>query len=579
MAKSKGMHGKKKAESAKAAPAAATQRAKASRHAKPAPGEPMTAAKGAAPAKGAKDAASGKGAAKAAKAAAPAKGGKGPKGAPASKGAKAAAPQPPKGGREVSMKDADRRRGALKVAGITLGAIVGTVAAVYLIGVAVFANLFFPNTVIAGTDISLKTSDDVHAILEEKVGGYSFTVKGQGIDLALTSQSAGMSLDGKTIAQEMHSRVDPWRWPVEVFRDHDETASLVASYQTTELADALAAAAAAVNETAEPPVSATVAFDERKGAFVVVPERYGTAIDPDKLIEEVSAQAAVLKPAIAVSTDVLALPEVLQDDPRVADALAQANALIAADFDLTMNGIVGAQVTPELIASWVTVGPDLSVALDDGLLVAWAKGVAATNSTIGSERAWTRASDGKALTVSGGDYGWRVDADALVATVRDNVGAGQTAAVEMPLKSKAAAWNGAGAPDWGVRYAEVDLSQQHACLYGDDGAVIWESDVVTGNPNQNNGTPQGVYYIKSNAGASELIGLKPDGTEDYRTPVDFWMPFKGNSIGFHDAGWQSSFGGNRYTYAGSHGCVNLPPAKAKELHDLLRVGDPVVVHY
>ena len=97
--------------------------------------------------------------------------------------------------------------------------------------------------------------------LTDKVGGYEFTVKGQGIDLTLTSQAAGMSLDGKTIAQEMHSRVDPWRWPVEVFRDHDETASLVASYQTTELADALAAAAAEVNATAEPPVSATVTHE------------------------------------------------------------------------------------------------------------------------------------------------------------------------------------------------------------------------------------------------------------------------------------------------------------------------------
>lgn len=569
MAKTKGMHGKKKAESAKAVSSAPAKQAKA-KTAKAASAKPAQETAKKAPASAAKAGAAsraGKPAGAAKKT--PAASAKSPKGVP----------QPPAGaGRPVSMKEADKRRSALKVVGITLGAIVGVVAAVYLVGVAVFANLFFPNTVIAGTDISLKTSDEVHAILEDKVGGYEFTVKGQGIDLTLTSQAAGMSLDGKTIAQEMHSRVDPWRWPVEVFRDHDETASLVASYQTTELADALAAAAAEVNATAEPPVSATVAYDERKGAFVIVPESYGTAIDVDKLVDEVSAQAAVLKPHIAVSTDVLALPDIVEGDERLDVARDQANALIAADFDLTMNGIVGAQVTPELVASWVTVAPDLSVSLSDEALVAWAKDVAANNSTIGTTRSWTRAADGKALSVSGGDYGWRVDADGLVSTVRDNVAAGQTSAVEMPLKSKAAAWNGAGAPDWGARYAEVDLTLQHAWLYGDDGAVIWESDIVTGNPNLGNATPAGVYYIKSNAGASELIGLKPDGTEDYRTPVDFWMPFKGNSIGFHDANWQSSFGGNRYTYAGSHGCVNLPPAKAKELHDLLRVGDPVIVH-
>ena len=566
MAKHTGMHGKKKAESSKATPAA-TSKAKA---AKAAGSHARAASPSAAPAKDAAAPKSAKAAPKPGKAAAASKGS-------SAKAAAPAAPAAPKAAREVSMKEADRRRNGLKVFGITVGSAVGVAAAVYLVGVAVFANLFFPNTVIAGTDISLKTSDDVHAVLEEKVADYEFTVTGQGLDLELTSQQAGMSLDGRTIAQEMHSRVDPWRWPLELFEDHDETASLVASYQTTELADALAAAAAEVNATAEPPVSATVAFDEARGAFVVVPEQYGTAIDPDKLVDEVSAQAAVLKPRIEVSADVLAQPEVVRGDPLLDEALAQANALIAADFDLTMNGIVGASVTPSLVASWVVVGPDLSITLDDEALSAWAKEVAATNSTIGTTRSFTRA-DGKAVTVSGGDYGWRVDADGLVTAVRDAVSAGQQGAVEMPLKNSAAAWNGAGAPDWGLRRAEVDLSQQHAWLYGDDGSVIWESDVVTGNPTQNNATPTGVFYIKSNAGASELIGLKPDGTEDYRTPVDYWMPFKGNSIGFHDAGWQSSFGGNRYTYAGSHGCVNLPPAKAKELHELLKVGDPVIVY-
>ncbi|MCI8468528.1 MAG: L,D-transpeptidase family protein [Eggerthellaceae bacterium] len=566
MAKHTGMHGKKKAESSKATPAA-TSKAKA---AKAAGSHARAASPIAAPAKDAAAPKSAKAAPKPGKAAAASKGS-------SAKAAAPAAPAAPKAAREVSMKEADRRRNGLKVFGITVGSAVGVAAVVYLVGVAVFANLFFPNTVIAGTDISLKTSDDVHAVLEEKVADYEFTVTGQGLDLELTSQQAGMSLDGRTIAQEMHSRVDPWRWPLELFEDHDETASLVASYQTTELADALAAAAAEVNATAEPPVSATVAFDEARGAFVVVPEQYGTAIDPDKLVDEVSAQAAVLKPRIEVSADVLAQPEVVRGDPLLDEALAQANALIAADFDLTMNGIVGASVTPSLVASWVVVGPDLSITLDDEALSAWAKEVAATNSTIGTTRSFTRA-DGKAVTVSGGDYGWRVDADGLVTAVRDAVSAGQQGAVEMPLKNSAAAWNGAGAPDWGLRRAEVDLSQQHAWLYGDDGSVIWESDVVTGNPTQNNATPTGVFYIKSNAGASELIGLKPDGTEDYRTPVDYWMPFKGNSIGFHDAGWQSSFGGNRYTYAGSHGCVNLPPAKAKELHELLKVGDPVIVY-
>ena len=47
----------------------------------------------------------------------------------------------------------------------------------------------------------------------------------------------------------------------------------------------------------------------------------------------------------------------------------------------------------------------------------------------------------------------------------------------------------------------------------------------------------------------------------------------------HDAGWRSAFGGSIYLSSGSHGCVNMPRAKAEELFDILPVGTPVIVYY
>ena len=60
--------------------------------------------------------------------------------------------------------------------------------------------------------------------------------------------------------------------------------------------------------------------------------------------------------------------------------------------------------------------------------------------------------------------------------------------------------------------------------------------------------------------------------------MGYWIPFIGNSWALHDANWRSRFGGDIYQYAGSHGCVNLPADKAKELFGLCKVGDVVVVH-
>ena len=122
-------------------------------------------------------------------------------------------------------------------------------------------------------------------------------------------------------------------------------------------------------------------------------------------------------------------------------------------------------------------------------------------------------------------------------------------------------------------YVEVDISDQHAWYYDDNGNVVWDSDVVTGNTSRGNGTTLGYWTItKYMTTNTTLVG------ENYASPVSYWMPFKGNSEGLHDATWRSSFGGQIYKTSGSHGCVNLPYAKAKSLYSLVHVGTPVIVH-
>lgn len=122
-------------------------------------------------------------------------------------------------------------------------------------------------------------------------------------------------------------------------------------------------------------------------------------------------------------------------------------------------------------------------------------------------------------------------------------------------------------------YVEVDISEQHAWYYDANGEVAWESDVVTGNTSLGYGTSEGFWTItKYMTTNTDLVG------ENYVSHVSYWMPFKGNSEGLHDATWRSSFGGEIYKTNGSHGCVNLPYDAAKELYSLVSVGTAVVVH-
>lgn len=140
--------------------------------------------------------------------------------------------------------------------------------------------------------------------------------------------------------------------------------------------------------------------------------------------------------------------------------------------------------------------------------------------------------------MSGGSYGWKVDRDALFDWAKAAIEADQTGEADLPCSQTANAWNGVGGRDWGARYIDIDLSAQHACLFDENGEVIWESDIVSGKPRGGSGslTPTGVYVINSNSGGSTLEGTNDDGSK-YKTPVTYWMPFVGNLIGLHDASW------------------------------------------
>ena len=136
-----------------------------------------------------------------------------------------------------------------------------------------------------------------------------------------------------------------------------------------------------------------------------------------------------------------------------------------------------------------------------------------------------------------------------------------------------------GPQDWGSTYVEVDLTRQHM-WYVKDGSVVMEADVVTGKPTPDKETPQGVYSILEMKRDKVLLGdIKANGQREYETLVAYWMRVTWTGIGFHDATWQTAFGGERYKTAGSHGCINMSLSDAGRLYEMLEMYTPVVMHY
>ncbi len=480
----------------------------------------------------------------------------------------------------LGYKKAGKHRG-LKVAGIACGIVAACILVVYGIGVSFFGGHLYPNTTISGYDVSMKTPDDVGLMLNDTMDDYAFTVSGQGLEMTLRAKESGIGLNGAEIAQSMMDSINPWEWPYQVFQVHDETARLETKVDADQLLAKVTESVDEFNQDSIAPINATITYNAANHEFAIKSEVYGTALDAGRVTQQIAEALADGMPSrIRLTDDVLMVPAIVSTDPKLIDAQGQANTMAKANPEVWMGDSLLCNLASDTVGPWIGVNDDLTFALDENAIHDWANNIKGTYDSVGSERTYTRP-DGKAVTVSGGDYGWSIDSDGLFTAVRDSVLAANTEPLTVPTFSTARTIGGNGAKDWGNRYVDVDLSAQYARFYDDSGNIIWESGIISGKPTADRATPTGVWDINDKGHNVKLIGYKANGEKDYETPVTWWMPFKGNSVGFHDADWQpsSGFGTDYYTSGGSHGCVNLPPSKAQELYNVIQVGDVVVTHW
>lgn len=450
-------------------------------------------------------------------------------------------------------------------------AIVGAAAAVYLGGVAVFSNVYMPQTRLNGQDVSLTTCEDAAAIAEGPLSSYSFRVTGNGLDLTIGADEAGLARDGQAMARKAIEGQGAWTWPLALAGSRDLEVECPVTADESKLEGLIASAAQAAAKA--DPGEKDIAFDAASGTYVLSDAALAAHVDAKAAAAHVADALAAMPQSVTLGD------ESLSGGSELHDALARLNAYVGATQTLTLGGNEAATVDATRIASWLSTGEDGSVALDTGAITTWCRGELSDQlDTVGRERTYTRP-DGKVITVSGGIYGWSIDGAALAEQIAAALEAGTAGTIEIPCTSSAATVN-PGGQDWGARYIDVDRTEQHARFYGDDGSIIWESDVVTGQPNKGHDTPAGVWSITSREhGDINLRGpVGDDGEPEWDSHVQYWMGVVGSAVGFHNAPWRSQFGGNIYTWYGSHGCINLSMEKADELYNVIQVGDVCIVH-
>lgn len=467
----------------------------------------------------------------------------------------------------------------LKVFGIVVGIIVLVLVAAYLVGLFLFSSRFLPNTILGEHDVSLRTNEDAVLLLQGDTENYAIEVTGDGFLYEASGDDLGVAIDAQQVVNDIHSVLPAWQWPYLIIQpEHDMTYLIDVTFKRGSAEKPLAKAIDKFNKTATPPQNATIGYDEKAKRFVVQPEKLGTQINPEYTVQAFAEAVTQLQPQLEITDRFLVQPTITSEDEKLIESAELATGMTSADLTLVMGGSEVRKITGADLSQFVIVDDKLDVTFDDKAMDAWCEAVAEEFNTVGTQRTYTRA-DGKVITVDGGVYGWEIDKEALKKALIESIKEGKKAQVEVPFVTEAAVYTAPGAPDWGNRYIDVDIAEQHVRFYDQNGKLFWETDCITGSPDGRHDTVTGVWKVNDKQSPSVLKGYE-NGKKIYETKVTFWMPFEGNSIGFHDATWQPGFGGTMYADGyGSHGCVNLSYAAAEELYGLIQEGDVVVVHY
>ena len=421
-----------------------------------------------------------------------------------------------------------------------------------------YRDAYLPHTVINGMDVSGRTASEVKEMMASGVKDYSLVMRLRGGGQEII-YGADMGLhtvfDGSL--EEIIRQQNPYAWPRYLLKGPSYNIQTMITYDEAAL-DCFKTANIVV------PSDAYLSDYVSGEGYSVVPETEGNELD----LQLVKAAAGEGVRTLTPELDLEALgcyrePRIRSGNSSLVAARDARNRYVNMTVTYTF-GSASEVLDGSTIHQWLLAEGD-SVTLNRDTIGDYVKNLASRYNTAYKKRPF-KTSYGQTVEVSG-FYGWRINQAAETEELIRILEAGESFVREPVYSQTAASHDGA---DYGGTYAEVNLTAQHLFFYK-DGQKILESDFVSGNVSKGHTTPPGIFALTYKQRDAVLKG------EGYASPVKFWMPFNGG-IGFHDASWRSSFGGSIYKTGGSHGCVNMPYAAAKELFENVYAGMPVICY-
>lgn len=455
------------------------------------------------------------------------------------------------------------RKEKSKKPAVMIGIILAGVLGLYFGMMLFFAAHFYPGTVLNEQNFSFMNRNKAVAQVMKSIDEYELYIKGrEGLEDTISGQDIGLELCNSEEINNALKNQSPFLWILQIFQKKQYDLPMLVSYSEELLKEQMNGLVFFKKENIRQPEEAKISEYTNRG-YELVEEKAGTLLNEEEMF-------------LALKEAVDHLDAVLDLDKRSCYVKPKSNPeKLNANLEL-LNRYVGAVITYQfgeeqevvdgsLIHEWLTVDSDV-VSFDEEKVREFVNGLSKRHDSFGKTRTFM-TSHGYTVSLPSGGYGWWMNRAEETKELIETVKTGEHTERTPVYLSTAYQY---GEDDIGNTYIEIDLGAQHLYAY-QNGTIVLETDFVSGNAARGWSTPIGVFGITYKERNATLKG------ENYRTPVNYWMPFNGN-VGMHDATWRGSFGGDIYLTNGSHGCVNLPYKAASQIYEMVEKGMPVIVY-
>ncbi len=431
-----------------------------------------------------------------------------------------------------------------------------------------YRDTFFPNTMINGLDASHKDVDQVKQMIDEGMKAYTLTLEERGgVEEQISGDEIGLHSEYDGSLERLLAEQKPLQWGFHWLEGEEHTIETMIAYDPEQLNAVINGLDCMDESKTELPANAYLSEYREGVGYEIVPEAGGTRVVPEKVHESVANGIMNLKERISLEEEgAYARALITAENP---DLIAEAEKWNQA-VNVTITYHFGDQtevLNGDTIHTWMIENEEGGLELDEAKVTEYVAQLAVTYDTAYQPKQ-LKTTTGETVTITNGNYGWRINRKAEVAALSEIIRSGNSQERE-PVYSQTAAARGEN--DYGNTYVEINLSAQHLYYYV-DGQLLVESDFVSGNEARGMGTPGGAFPLTYKQRNAVLRG------QGYASPVSYWMPFNGG-IGMHDASWRGSFGGRIYKTNGSHGCINLPASAARTIFENISSGIPVLCYY